>query len=256
MTSIQAADLPSGETRREPGTGSSVVLKGLNFGATAGEVYLNYKSDTDKGTLVTTGVVWADDSIQFTLPASVIKNLSGTVAIYRFGETNAVESIQPLICSAYINQILPTSVSLTGAPTSFIVGGRDLSVPLLSGVSGDRTYMIWEVTANYTDPWTSSSVTRPALVVQPVPITIGATDLQFSFTPSSLGVLTGGDYVVPYLEVFDTTRTQSSLIVGSGKLRPGTYRFFLWTGVLGSGSASQIARSGVFSEVKQITVTN
>jgi len=233
-------------------TGSTVIVRGLNFGTNPDEVWLNYDDPTDTNHVqITTGVTWADKAVIFDLPASVNKDFSGTVALVIGG--TAVKSPQPLLCSALITAIngkaVPDPVSLTTG--TIAVGGFDFRVPTVSGISGDRAYMIWTVQATFTDPWPPNNVvTRASLLLTPIPVTLSGNG--FSFTMTDLGIPQGGNYFAQ-VEVFNVANTETDVVVG--QLAAGDYTLSLWTGALGEGTFGAIAKSGLFSESKTIPVT-
>ena len=227
-------------------TGSTVLVRGLNFGTTADEVWLNYDDPTDTNHVqITTGVTWDDKAVTFDLPDGVNKSLSGTLALVIGG--TAVKSPRPLLCSALITgingKLVPDPVSLSTG--TIAVGGFDFSVPTVSGISGDRAYMIWTVQATFTDQWPPNAVvTRPSLLLTPIPVTLGPSG--FTFTMSDLGASA-------LVEVFNVAGTETAVL--TGQLAAGDYTLSLWTGALGQGSFGTVAKSGLFSESKTIPVT-
>jgi hypothetical protein len=230
-------------------TGSKVVVRGLNFGASVGELWLN-ASDAVNTTQVT-GIPapdWTDTAVTFTIPQDLPKQLSGFIKIVPSGSGSAAVSVVPLICSPYINNVLPGTVPLDGDLT---LTGFDIQPPQQAGISGPETYMFWIVRANYQDPFGAGATSGLVQLVTPIPPDAIPNPNTITFNMGNLGT------TYPLLiEVFNAAGTQSQIITADSLVNNTNYIMFLWTGVLeaGTASSSTIANSGVFSEQYTVQV--
>jgi hypothetical protein len=236
--------------RRKGADGSVVRLHGFNFGTTKGDVFLN-SAGAGGGTQVPDSLVtvWGeegdnqDEIIEFQIPADIDAHLSGLVKVVR-ADAVTVTSIDPLIVSALILEpVAPGEVPLDG---ELFISGFDFQAPVITGVTGNQTFMFWVVNATYDDPFVAGvdSTTNEVLMVNPVPVTPTSPQL-IQFDMSTLGAVVN-------VEVPDPTL--SSYQVVPATLVEGDYQFFLWTGALLTGTNQARAVSGVFSEPVDVAI--
>ncbi|MEZ5337654.1 MAG: IPT/TIG domain-containing protein [bacterium] len=228
------------------GSGSRIRLVGLNFGDNPGTLTLAKGTANEVVVDGSTGnnLDWSATAIEFDLPASTAKDLSGKIEVITAG-SNAFVSIDPLICSAHKLSIQPEDGLVPNGTMQF--NGRDLLPPQIPGKVGNKTYLFWVVQANYVDPFTSS----PANSLVPVvtPFEVDPTSTTISFDMSRLG----GNLQVEVVNPADST--ESAVVTGNMITTDGTqHYFFVWTGALGSGTNQEIALSGVMSEAYAVAM--
>ncbi|GEM_PF-1589509 len=223
--------------------GSEVEIQGLNFGATQGTLTLGVSGSSP--TQIDVFTSWTDMSVKFQLPAVNVA-LSGTVSLTPLGNPKQATSVTPLICSPYVNSVVPDEVDIDIGTVT--LSGFDYQPTVLSGVAGSETYGIWMVRASYDDPFVGGNVTDLVLLTTPiVPTTLLGTTMSFSM--ASLDV--DGNGTVP-VEVFNAANDASQVVEGT--LEIGGYYLFLWTGALTDGTNNELATSGVFSEAYPVEV--
>lgn len=249
--------------RHGNGSGSTVRIHGFNFGTQQGNIYLNSSApapgDPVKQVPSLNIASWGaagsvedqDELIDFILPAAAAGSLSGFVVVERTDNGKSAKSVDPLICSALVTDHQPPSVALDG---TLQVTGYDFTAPALEGVSGSETKLFWVVNAQYTDPFTSSSVTRLVTLVHPFDASVAGTLISFSMSDlDSDGDTSNG--VTNDIEAYSADGSQYQVVTGA-TLVPGDYQFFLWTGAdTSNGSSIVRANSGVFSDPITQTVT-
>ena len=236
-------------TAAAPSTGSSVRVMGLNLGDTTGQVYLNAGLDNggqvSGGTLLpaTDVIEWTNTYVVLRMPSGINQGLSGSVVL-QTSDAKFAKSASPLLASAYITAIAPDSWQ-PGGPATIQISGFDLQPPTIPGITGTGTYVMWSAWATYNDPFAAGAqVTRQVLRITPVPP--GSIEGNTLYFPTS--ELTG-DVLI---EVSNAARTASQIVTGT--LADGQFSFWLWTGVLTTGSSSQVANSGLFSAAYNFTV--
>ncbi len=231
-----------------PASGSYVRVMGLNFGDTTGQVYLN--STLDGTGLPSGGVLlgvsdiieWTTSYVVFRMPSGINQALSGSIVL-QTSDSQYAKSAKPLLASAYVTAIAPNEWQPGGGDT-IQISGFDFLPPQIPGVSGSGTYVLWMAYAQYNDPFAGGAqATRQVLRITPIPPSnIEGNTIYF---PTS--ELTGTVKV----EVTNAAKTASQIV--DGTLQDGNYSFWLWTGVLTTGSQSQIAMSGLFSAAHSFT---
>lgn len=110
------------------------------------------------------------------------------------------------------------------------------------GIAGLGLLTIWEVPVIYTSPWTGEEVTKRELLVSPLAPAYHDYDsvyLHFAdMDPDGDGLVT--------VEARSEDGTEARIL--DAQLTAGTASFFIWSGILDTGSLTEIANSGIFSE--------
>jgi hypothetical protein len=225
-----------------PAPGSYVRIMGLNFSDTIGQVWLNSTLDNQGqpsgGVLLTMDniIEWTNNAVVIRMPGAVNQNLSGLVVLQ--AGSKYAKSASPLIASAYVTAVSPSTWQV-GGPDTIQITGFDFQPPQVPGMIGSGLYIFWVVSAQYNDPFQAGQqVTRQVLRIQPVPPS--SIDGTTIFFPTS--ELTGPVQI----EVTNPERTSAQIV--NGTLADGNYLFWIWSGALTTGSKSQITNSGIFSQ--------
>lgn len=229
-------------------TGSEQVVRGLNFGATTGQLFMNSTNGANR-TEITAIKSWTDNEIRFDIPADVPKDLSGKLEVVPSGVGKIATSIQNLIVSPWVNNILPADGVTPDINGNLTLTGFDFSVPQVPNVTGPNAYLVWWVRAKYTDPFTGTPNTTGLVpLVHPVPVTVAGQTITFNM--GDIGT------VVPLdVEVRNAAGTAGQVVAADSLVTgPTTYFCFLWTGALSNEQGALIANSGVFSEGYTITI--
>ncbi|MCB1218580.1 IPT/TIG domain-containing protein [bacterium] len=228
------------------GNGSRIRLVGLNFGDTPGTLTLAKGTANEVVVDGSTGnnLDWTATAIEFDLPASTAKDLSGKIEVIT-ASSNAFVSIDPLICSTHKLSIQPEDGLVPDGTMQF--NGRDLLPPQIPGKVGNKTYLFWVVQANYVDPFTSSPASGLVPVVTPFEVDPTSTTISFDMNRLS------GNLSIEVVNPADST--ESAVTLGTMITTDGTqHYFYVWSGALGTGTNQEIALSGVMSEAYAVAM--
>ncbi len=228
------------------GSGSRIRLVGLNFGSSAGNLVLASGTANEVTVDVASGnnLDWTDTAIEFDLPASTGKDLSGKILLTTAG-SETFTTVDPLVCSTHKLSIQPAD-GLTPTGTMQL-NARDLLPPQIPGKVGNKTYLLWVIQANYVDPFLATPTSGLVPVVIPFEVTPTSTTISFDMSRLS------GNLPVEVVNGADPS--EAAVVTGNMITTDGTqHYFYVWSGVLGSGTNQEIANSGVMSEAYAVAM--